>query len=225
MSTFDESFPALVTALTERYGRPAGLAPAEPFLAVAAAVLAGDERPARVIAARIALGDAGVLDPEDLAKTDPVDVAEVFGQSALPLPRKAIGTLQRLAHWLTAHQPRDTEAHDTESLRQELAAINGIGRTTADALLLHALRRPVYPLDRATYRIFVRHAWLDPSAEYDEARAVVERPLGEDPEGLARFQALMEQVGREFCRAGKPRCERCPLRPWLPESGPVEPDG
>ena len=55
-------------------------------------------------------------------------------------------------------------------------ALNGVGPATADALLLFALRRPVYPLDRATYRILVRHGWLDPSADYDEARAVVERP-------------------------------------------------
>ncbi|MDR3634505.1 MAG: endonuclease III [Isosphaeraceae bacterium] len=226
MPTFDDSFLAVLSALRDRYGRPAGLAPAEPFLAVAAAVLAGDVSPQKAISARAAMGEANFLDPATLAAADAVDVAEVFRETPLGLKHKAIGTLLRLARWLSERDQGDEGSladRATETLREELAAINGIGRATADRLLLHALRRPVYPLDRATYRVFVRHGWLEPSADYDEARGVVERPLANDPPGLGGFATLMELVGREFCRVGAPRCERCPLRPWLPETGPVDP--
>lgn len=227
MSTLDESFPALRTALTDRYGQPAGLPRAEPFLAVAAAVLVGEPSPNEVARARVALADADLLDPETLAVADLDADDDLLRENRFRLTRKALAALQRLARWLVEAHQADAESLDarpTETLRDELAAINGIGRATADALLLSALGRAVYPLDRATYRVFVRHGWLDPSADYEDARATVERPLRDDAEGLARFKAHMAQVGREFCRVHAPRCERCPLRPWLPDAGPVEPE-
>ena len=227
MSTLDESFPALLAALTEHYGQPAGLPSAEPFLAVAAAVLASDPTPNEVARARVALADADLLDPASLAAADLIGADDLLRENRFRLTRKSIAGLQRVARWLVeAHHgdPGALDARPTETLRHELAALNGIGRATADALLLYALRRPVYPLDRATYRVFVRHGWLDPSSDDQDARATVERPLGNDPAGLARFKAHMAEIGREFCRAQAPRCERCPLRPWLPDGGPVEPD-
>lgn len=226
MPTLDESFPALLAALIERYGRPADSSSDAPFLAVAAAALAGDVAPSVVDKSRDVLADHDLLAPRALAETDAITLTEAFREGGLSLPRKAVGALLRLARWLAEGHGGDAASLDalsTEALRGELAAINGIGRATADALLLHALHRPVYPLDRATYRVFVRHGWLEPSADYDEARAVVERLLADDPLGLARLSALMERVAREFCRAAAPRCERCPLRPWLPDGGPVDP--
>lgn len=227
MSTLDESFPALQAALIERYGHPAGLPPAEPLLASAAALLMGDPSASEVARARTALVEADLLDPETLVSADLVVAEDHLRENGFPLPRKAIAGLQRLARWLVeAHQGNGDSLADapTESLRDELAAINGIGRATADALLLYALRRPVYPLDRASYRVFVRHGWADPSADYEDARETAERPLRDDPDGLARLKIFMEQVGREFCRVRAPRCDRCPLRPWLPDTGPIEPD-
>ena len=100
-------------------------------------------------------------------------------------------------------------------------AFAGRGRGPA-ALLLHGLRRPAYPLDRASYRILVRHGWLDPSADYDEARDVVERLDPDVPEHLARLSAWLERIGREYCRPTIAKCERCPLRSFLPEGGPRE---
>ena len=44
---------------------------------------------------------------------------------------------------------------------EELAGIKGIGPAAADAMVLFALKRPAYPVDRATFRVLVRHGWLD----------------------------------------------------------------
>ena len=145
------------------------------------------------------------------------------------MPTRSLGPLRRVARWVVDHHAGSAEAlrdEDlaTDQLREELLGLNGVGPATADALLLFALRRPVYPVDRATYRILIRHDWLDPTADYDEARAVVERQGPDDPSGLARLSDWLERVGREFCRAGVARCERCPLRPFLPEGGPSEPE-
>jgi endonuclease-3 related protein len=140
--------------------------------------------------------------------------------------------MQRVVRWVVEHRPgglsRDIAegrgSLDTESLRTELASLRGIGPATADALLLRAFSRPVFPVDQATYRILVRHGWLDSWATYEEARAVVEGQCTHDAVLLARMSEWLARVGSEFCRVREPKCEACPLRCFLPRGGPFEPE-
>ena len=233
MPSLDESFPAIRDALADRYGLPeppaAGL---DPFEALVSTVLDRALDPKKRDAAVSALRDEGLLDPQALAESDPVEVDDALRSAGLVVARNALNPLRRLARWLVdLHHGSADELADPDStvpadrLREELLTINGVGAATADAVLLFGLRRPVYPLDRATYRVLARHGWADADAGYDEARDVVERLGAGDPQTLARLSAWFERIGREFCRAGAPKCERCPLRPFLPESGPVDPNG
>ncbi len=163
------------------------------------------------------------------------DTLREQGVSASPF---LITPLKQLAEWIVEHHGGRVESlfnpdRSTDWLRGELARIPGISLTAADAILLFALKRPSYPVDRATFRVLVRHDWLDPSAPNDEARdLLVEKATGrgEVPDGEAASVLLdvsfgMEQIGRRFCRAAAPRCERCPLESLLPEGGPREADG
>ena len=233
MPALDESFPAIRDALADRYGHPeppaAGL---DPFEALVATVLDRALEPAKRDAVVAALRDEGLLDPQALAEADPVEVEDALRSAGLSVSRAALAPLRRLARWLVDRHHGSADALagpdspvPADRLREELLTINGVGPATADALLLFALGRPAYPLDRATYRVLVRHGWVDTDAGYDEARDVVERLGPDDPALLARLSAWFERVGREFCRVGAPKCERCPLRPFLPESGPVDPNG
>jgi endonuclease-3 related protein len=227
MPTFDESFPDILNALAEHY--PAAEEPEHaPFPALVAALLGRSAAPHKVARVLSALDDAGLLDPQALAEADPAEIDDALKTSGVAPPARAVGPLRRLARWLVERHHGSADALRagevaTEQLREELAGLNGIGPATADAFLLFALRRPVYPLDRATYRIFLRHGWLDPTVEYDESRAVVERPAQDNPDVLARLADGLERVGREFCRASIAKCACCPLRPFLPQGGPIEP--
>lgn len=233
MTSPDESFPLIHDALVERYGLPepttAGL---DPFEAMVATLLDRALAPNKRDAALAALRDEGLLDPQALAEADPVEAEDALKAAGVSVARAGLAPLRRLSRWLvelhhgSAEDLADREGPvSSERLREELLAVNGIGPATADALLLFALRRPVYPVDRATYRILARHGWIDPDAGYDEARAVVERLAPDDPETLARVSLWFDRVGRDACRAGVARCERCPLRPFLPEGGPIDPGG
>ncbi len=232
MPALDESYPAMSAALADRYGRPelpsAGL---DPFEALVATVLDRALDPGKRDAVVMALRDEGLLEPQALAEADPVEAEEALRSAGLVINRTALAPLRRLARWLVDLHHGSADALSgvesgvsAERLREELRTLNGVGPATADAVLLFALRRPVYPLDRATYRVLARHGWIDADAGYDEARDAVERLDPGDPVALARLSVWFEKVGREFCRAGAPRCERCPLRPFLPESGPVDPN-
>jgi endonuclease III len=103
-----------------------------------------------------------------------------------------------------------------------LLAINGVGPGTADAVLL-ALGHPCFPVDPGIYRVLVRHGWCDITAEYDEASECLGRHAGADPNQIERLARGLSRVARKFCGVRAPRCQSCPLRPLLPESGPIDP--
>jgi endonuclease-3 related protein len=233
MPSLDESFPAIVNALTKRYGRAGPPASwLEPFDAIVATVLARSLDAKKRETAVAALRDEGLLEPQTLAEADPAEVADALSSAGLSVSKSALVPLRRLARWLVElhHGSADElvgldSPAPIESLREELLSVNGIGPATADAVLLFALRRHVYPLDRPTYRILARHGWIDPDLGYDEARDVVERVAPDDPALLVNLGDWFQQIGREFCRAGKPKCEHCPLIDYLPDGGPIEPNG
>jgi endonuclease-3 related protein len=231
MPAWGESLAAIVAALADHYGIPAA-ARLEPFPALVTVLLARASSPAKTERGCAALADAGLLDLDAVAEADSAELRDAIKSSGITVAPRALVPVQRLARWLVERFPgcgdRDLADRlgslDTESLRSELASLRGIGPATADALLLEALGRPVYPVDRATYRILIRHGWLEPGASYDEARAVVEGPCPDDPVTLRRLAEWLAQTGSAFCRARAVDCARCPLRGFLPETGPIEPE-
>ena len=237
MPGFGASFDEVWAALAKHYGLPAPVGPAaglDPLPALVTVLLARATDPRKAARARDALADAGLLDAKALAEVEHAEIDDALKSSGITVPARVLAPISRLARWILEHD-RDlagsgTDAGSlaevaTESLRSALASLGGIGPATADALLLLALGRPVFPLDRATYRILIRHGWLDVSASYEEARDVVERPCADDPIALARLSDWLARIGTEFCRVRIAKCERCPLRGLLPEGGPIEPEG
>ena len=227
MHSLHDSYPDAREALANRYGAPPPIpiVPDDPFAAIIGAMLGRSFDPSKVSRALDAFRDSGLIAPEALSEADPSEVDEALREAGAKLTPKAIAPLMKLAKWAADRGVDSLEDAPTESLRDELRAIRGVGAATADTLLLDALDRPVYPVDRPSYRVFARHGWIDPTAEYDEARSVFESREPDDAAGLRRLSWWMDRVASEFCKPGKPKCERCPLRPFLPEGGPIEAAG
>lgn len=224
MPSFHASYAGIRDALAGRYGAPpvSGVSGAEAILPVFLRLLV---EPARARQAWDALRDAGLSEAADLGAGDPSEINEQLRDRGIVLRPQALQTLQVLARYVASLGSSEAlEAASTEQLRDELRAIRGIGPASADALLLQALGRPVYPVDRATYRILVRHGWIDSSAEYDEASALLGRESLDDPRSIAQLAYGFERAGTEFCRVKTAKCERCPLRSYLPEGGPLDPN-
>lgn len=231
MPTFDESFSRIELALDERFGRTESVAKgtADSFAAALAVILGQSSDAKKVAKALLALAEGGLLEPQALAEADPAEIVDTLKGSGVSTPARALGPLRRIAAWVVSRQegspdPLSDDSISTDELREELRGLTGIGPATADEILLVAGHRGAYPVDRATYRILVRHGWLDPTAEYDEARSVMERQGFEDPETLHRLSGWFARIGREFCKPSVAKCERCPLQPFLPEGGALEPD-
>lgn len=112
------------------------------------------------------------------------------------------------------------EPVNTEQLRVELLAIKGVGRETADSILLYALERPVFVVDAYTARIALRHGLIDPGVDYEQLRELFESNLPEDVRLFNEYHALLVRAGKEFCRP-KAKCPGCPLEK-LPHTLEIE---
>jgi len=108
-----------------------------------------------------------------------------------------------------------------EELRAELLGVHGVGQETADSILLYAGGMPTFVVDAYTYRIFGRHGWIDVESDYRQIQEYFHDCLPADARMFNEYHALLVNLGKHFCKKGKPLCASCPLRSMLPKGGPL----
>ncbi len=121
--------------------------------------------------------------------------------------------LRNFLNWLFENHNgslEQIETMNTETLRAELLQINGVGRETADSILLYAFDRPVFVIDAYTYRVATRHQLIEPECDYEQLRSLFEDNLDNDVKLFNEYHALLVRAGKEFCRP-RARCVNCPL--------------
>lgn len=93
---------------------------------------------------------------------------------------------------------------------EELTALPGVGRKTANLILGDVYGQPSYVCDthciRITGRLGLTDGSSDPLRVEKQLRAVL------PPEESSDFCHRMVLFGRDICTARKPRCADCPLR-------------
>jgi len=100
---------------------------------------------------------------------------------------------------------------DLWQLREKMLEINGIGKETADSILLYAGHRPVFVIDAYTKRILSRHGLVASNISYDELQKYFMRNLPVDVSLYNQYHALIVNAGKNYCRV-VPACEKCPLK-------------
>jgi endonuclease-3 related protein len=94
-------------------------------------------------------------------------------------------------------------AQPSETLREELLGLTGIGPETADSILLYAANHEIFVVDSYTRRIFERHGLVSSETSYEEIRLAVQRALGEEG-----FGAEQEQEQQPHPDAAKEKARR-----------------
>ncbi|MDT7890174.1 MAG: hypothetical protein RQ885_14525 [Desulfurococcales archaeon] len=151
-----------------------------------------------------------LLDVEKLASIDPEELSVVIKGVGFSTS-KAV-TIVELARYILANGGVTHIAKkDLELLRRELMDIEGIGRETADSILLFALHKPVFPLARLSARVLKRFCGQELGG-YEKVRRHVEVILSQDLYKLKLLHAGLVTIASKYCRERDPRCNDCILR-------------
>jgi len=192
-----------------------------PFEIMTGAILAQNTSWTNVEKAIKNLKSAEYLTPAGLHHIDISQLAEMIrpaGYYNIKAKR-----LKNFVNWLFDSyngEITNFETVETGRLRAELLAIKGIGRETADSILLYALGRPAFVVDAYTARITMRHELIEPGADYEQLRELFESNLPEDIQLFNEYHALLVKAGKEFCKT-KAKCSGCPLEE-LPHTLDIE---
>lgn len=157
------------------------------------------------------LRGAGLLRLSALATTPPRDVAPLIrpaGYFNLKARR-----LQSVAGFFAPggrERFDEIEGVDTDTLREELLGVWGIGPETVDCILLYALGRLSFVVDAYTLRVLERHGLAPPGTGYEAARSLLGGAVEADLQLYNEFHALFVWAGHHFCKPS-PRCSECPL--------------
>ncbi len=93
--------------------------------------------------------------------------------------------------------------------RDDLLCLNGIGKETADSIMLYGLNEPVFVVDAYTKRILTRHK-ITQKTDYDSIQKLFEDNLPKSITLFNQYHALLVKLAKLFCKR-KPWCNRCPL--------------
>jgi endonuclease III related protein len=100
----------------------------------------------------------------------------------------------------------------TMPLRAFLLGVKGIGRETADSMLLYAASKRIFVIDAYTRRIFYRLGFLNKEEiEYDEVRELFEKNIPRSLKIYKDFHAQIVMLGKNYCRKRDPLCGECPV--------------
>lgn len=158
------------------------------------------------------LKGAGLLHPERLAKA-PIDRVESLVRPAGFFRQKARRIIRMAQHLVEKHDGSLNSLFDqpTKEVRKELLALDGVGKETADSILLYVADKLVFPIDAYTRRILKRMGIVKDSC-YDRIQAFFQENLPRDLAMYKEFRALIVKLGKENCKAVMPKCGSCPIR-------------
>lgn len=130
---------------------------------------------------------------------------------------KAVRVKNFLTHVVERHQAdlASLLSLPLEDLREELLSVNGVGKETADSIILYAAGKPIFVVDAYTRRVLERHGLVETGAGYDAMQELFHGALTRDVALYNDFHAQIVGVGHHYCRKA-PRCDACPLQGFLP---------
>ncbi|MBN1539972.1 MAG: hypothetical protein JW939_07495 [Candidatus Thermoplasmatota archaeon] len=209
----------LHTRLLLHFGDPCWWPAETPFEVAVGAVLTQNTAWSNVEKAIAALKREGMMDPLKISNSSEETLAPMIhpagyhNQKARYLKVLCGFILDELGGDITSLSGRETE-----TAREALLGLKGIGDETADSILCYAAFRPVFVVDAYTIRIFSR---MDPRCFLNRAderppdrasvRSEVMGSLKADAGLYNRFHALLVLLAKYHCKK-RPLCIGCPVR-------------
>lgn len=159
----------------------------------------------------------GRLSPEYVNSLSDAGLSELIRPSGFFNQKTA--RIRAITQWLSGYgyDPQKAASVPTEELRRQLLAIKGVGRETADSILVYAFGRLSFVVDAYTRRLLGRLGCCVPE-DYDDIRRMIEAAVEPELYLYNNFHALIVEQCKQHCLR-KPRCSGCPLYAVCPRTG------
>lgn len=203
----DRKLLTVYETLLSHYGEPHWWPAKTPYEVIVGAVLTQNTAWGNVEKAIANFG--GSLSPEAVAKAVPDELSQ-FIRPAGFFNQKAL-YLKAVTEWFKKYgfDAKTVGREPLEKLRFELLSVKGVGRETADSILLYAFNFPTFVVDAYTLRLCGRYP-IDAGGGYEAVKSHFETGIPKNAEIYNSFHALIVINAKEHCRK-QPVCEGCPL--------------
>jgi len=197
-------------ALVKAYGTPEWPGPRDPLDVLMETVLAETTTAAKAQKAYASLRDSyATWDALADGKVDSVARALRPGGLAKRKAKQIIKLVRDIRKEYGAASLEFIKSMSVREAMRALDGIEGVEPRTGARVILFALGREICPVGTHIHRILQRIGIFQTSLPLEDAFEVLQ-PLVPAGSSYA-FHANLVRLGREVCKAGKPRCGSCPV--------------
>ena len=159
----------------------------------------------------------GNLAPEIVLSASHAELAEIIRPAGF-FNQKAT-YLKAVTQWYAGYgfDVTAVQKEPLQKLRAELLAVKGVGRETADSILLYAFGFPTFVIDAYTVRLCERFP-VSAGKGYEALKAHFESAVPKDAKIYNNYHALIVINGKNHCRK-KAICTGCPLGDFCKKLG------
>ncbi|MCL2018678.1 MAG: endonuclease [Oscillospiraceae bacterium] len=149
------------------------------------------------------------LTPQIVSSMNMTELAEIIRPAGF-FNQKAV-YLKEITKWYAGYNfdAAAVRRDSPEELRAGLLKVKGVGKETADSILLYAFGFPTFVTDAYTVRLCERYP-INVEKNYDMIKACFEEALPKSEKVYNNYHALIVINGKNHCRK-KPVCNGCPL--------------
>ena len=144
---------------------------------------------------------AGVMSPESVLVTPDTELQELIRPAGFFTQKCAY--LKAMAAFMLERESAFEQSADVWALRKELLSVKGVGRETADSILLYAFNKPIFIIDAYTRRVAERHLYLDGTLHYDILQKIFMDALPGDVTIYNEYHALIVALCKDSCHKSK----------------------
>jgi len=113
-----------------------------------------------------------------------------------------------LCEFLEKNSFENLEKYKTIELREKFLGLWGIGKETADSMVLYAFNKKIFVVDTYTRRILSRNKLIEENLEYDEIRILIEKNIPNSLYKYKNYHAAIVEICKTNCKK-KPLCDGC----------------
>ena len=144
---------------------------------------------------------ADVMSSERVLATPDTELQELIRPAGFFTQKCAY--LKAVAAFMLERESAFEQSADVWALRKELLSVKGVGRETADSILLYAFNKPIFVIDAYTRRVAERHLQLDGTQHYDILQKIFMDALPADVAIYNEYHALIVALCKDSCHKSK----------------------